>query len=34
MPQLRDLAKQANELTGGVGMHKGEMIKAIVLGTG
>jgi hypothetical protein len=34
MPKLRDLAKQETELTGVVGMHKEELIKAIAQAKG
>ncbi|MGE5819364.1 MAG: hypothetical protein ACM37Z_15180 [Deltaproteobacteria bacterium] len=34
MPKLRDLAKQETELTGVIGMHKEELIKAIAQAKG
>lgn len=34
MPKLRDLAKQETELTGVVGMHKEDLIKAIAQAKG
>lgn len=34
LPKLRDLAKQETELTGVVGMHKEELIKAIAQAKG